>query len=171
MRLQHKRWMWLDHSNNVQVSDLKENHFLELLDNNFHPIQPTYTRNGAWLKTIGFSNSLCVRATRAITSHAPIGKFYIRFFPKEDFSCPCGSYPIESRWYILHKCRRYNNYWNPNRESFSHFVAFLELILGHFSSMEESLVFLVLSLCSTFPFLLSFFSLFFAFSLFFSLCK
>ena len=51
------------------MSDLKENHFLELLDNNFHPIQPTYTRNGAWLKTIGFSNSLHVRVTRAITNH------------------------------------------------------------------------------------------------------
>ena len=124
--------MWLDHSNNVQVSDFKENHFLELLDNNFHPIQPTYIRNGAWLKTIAFSNSLYVRVIRAITNHAPIGKLYLRFFPKEDFSCPCGSYSIKLRWHILHKCRRYNNYWNSNRKSFSHFVAFLEFNPGVF---------------------------------------
>ena len=55
-------------------------------------------------------DSLCVRVTRVIINYASIGEYYLRFFPKENFCCLCGYYPIESRHHILHKCRKYNNY-------------------------------------------------------------
>ena len=80
-----------------QASDLKGNNFLELLDNNYLPITPTYKKGGLWINQFGYSNSLCARATRVITNHDPIGEYHLRFFPRENFNCPCGSYPIESR--------------------------------------------------------------------------
>ena len=80
-----------------QVSDFKGNHFLKLLDDDHLPIKPNYMKGRSWLKLVSYSNSLCARATRAITNHAPIGEYYLRFFLRENFSCPCKNYPIESR--------------------------------------------------------------------------
>ena len=108
-----------------QASDRKGNHFLDLVDDNLNIIEPAYTKGGPWLQVFGHSNLLCARATRAITNHAPIGEYWLRFFPKEDFKCPCGNYPIESRRHILHECRRFNGYWNPRRDSLNHFTMFL----------------------------------------------
>ena len=104
-----------------QASDLKGNQFLDLLDDNNNIIEPSYIKGGLWLKTFGHSNSLCVCATRAITNHAPIGEYRLRFFPRKEFKCPCGLYPIESRCHILHECGRFNGYWNPRRDSLGHF--------------------------------------------------
>jgi len=109
-----------------QASDTKEKYFLDLVDGNDKPIKLLYIKGGLWLKFFGHSNSLYTRATRAITNHAPISEYRLRFFPREDFSCPCRLYPIESRHHILHKCKRFNNYWNPRRDLISHFVLFLE---------------------------------------------
>jgi len=100
-------------------------HFLDLLDDDFNTIEPFYTKGGPWLQVFGHSNSLCARATRAITNHAPIGEYRLRFFPNEDFTCPCNNYPIESRRHILHECRRFNGYWNPRRDLLNHFIMFL----------------------------------------------
>ena len=108
-----------------QASDRKGKHFLDLLDNNFNTIEPSYTKGGPWLQVFGHFNSLCAQATRAITNHAPIGEYQLRFFPSEDFMCPCNNYPIELRRHILHKCRRFNGYWNPRRDSLNHFIMFL----------------------------------------------
>ena len=124
-------WKWI--SDNIinqwkmqfQASDSKENNFLDLLDNDFNSIEPSYIRGGPWLQAFGYSNSLCTHATRAITNHAPIGKYHLRFFPNEHFSCPCNEYPIKTRRHILHECRRFNGYWNPKRDSLSHFILFL----------------------------------------------
>ena len=77
------------------------------------------------LQAFGHSNSLCACATRAITNHAPIEEYYLRFFPNKDFKCPCGNYPIESRRHILYDCMRFNGYWNPRRDLLCHFVMFL----------------------------------------------
>ena len=110
-----------------QASELKGNHFLDLLDSGNKIIKPTYTKGGLWLKLIGHSNLLCACTTRAIINHAPIGEYKLRFFLREEFKCPCGHYPIESRQHILHECVRFNGYWNPRRDSFSHFVMFLVL--------------------------------------------
>jgi len=93
-----------------QASDLKEKQFLDLLNENNNIIEPFYTKGGSWLKIFGHSNSLCVCALRAITNHAPIGKYRLRFFLRKEFKCLCGSYPIETRCYILHKCNRFNKY-------------------------------------------------------------
>ena len=71
--------------------------------------------------------TLTARATRTIVNHALIGKYRLRFFPREDFSCPYGEYPIEMRHYILHEYRRFNVYWNPRRDLIYHFILFLEL--------------------------------------------
>ena len=108
-----------------QASDGKERNFLDLLNDDFNPIKPHYTKGGPWLQAFSHSNSLCARAVRAITNHAPIGEYRLRFLPGMDFSCPCSNYPIESHRHILHECRRFNGYWNPRRDSLSHFVMFL----------------------------------------------
>ena len=120
-----------------QASDHKGNHFLELVDNDNNIIEPTYTKGGPWLKVFGHSNSLCAWATRAITNHAPIGEYRLRFFPNEEFKCPCSLYPIESRRYILHQCVRFNSYWNPRKDSLSHFIMFLEFNPNAFSFCDS----------------------------------
>ena len=43
--------------------------------------------------------------SRAITNHAPIGEYCLRFFPREEFKCLCRFYPIESRHHILYERR------------------------------------------------------------------
>jgi len=58
-----------------QASDRKENHFLDLLDDDFNIIEPSYLKGGPWLQAFGHSNSLCTQAMRAITNHAPIRKY------------------------------------------------------------------------------------------------
>ena len=108
-----------------QASDGKGTHFLDLLDDDLNVIEPSYARGGPWLQTFGYSNSLCARVVRAITNHAPIGEYRLRFFPNMEFTCPCNNYPIKTRRHILHNCQRFNGYWNPQRDSLKHFVMFL----------------------------------------------
>ena len=108
-----------------QASDGKGKQFYDLVNNNLEIIELSYTKGGPWLQSFGHSNLLCARATRAITNHAPIGKYRLQFFPKEDFKCFCGDYPIKTRRYILHEYMRHNKYWNPRRDTLSHFVMFL----------------------------------------------
>ena len=93
-----------------QASDGKGRQFLDLLDNDFNTIEPAYTRGEPWMQVFSHSNLLCTCATRAITNHAPIGEYQLRFFSNEDISCPCSSYPIKSKRHILHECRRFNGY-------------------------------------------------------------
>jgi len=64
-----------------QALDLKGQHFLELHDDSNNIIEPSYIKEGSWLKFFSHSNSLCVRATRAIINHAPIGEYRLRFLP------------------------------------------------------------------------------------------
>ena len=111
--------------------------FLDLLDDDLHLLEPLYTKEDSWIKYFGHSNSLYARTTRAIINHAPIGEYCLHFFPNEDFSCPCSDYLIESRCYILHDCRRFNNYWNLRRDVISHFVSFLEFNSNAFSFGES----------------------------------
>jgi len=80
-----------------QASDSKSQHFLELLDENLKPIKPLSFKEGLWLKFFRHSNLLCARALRAILNHASIGKYQLRFFPKEEFKCPYGLDSIETR--------------------------------------------------------------------------
>jgi len=80
-----------------QSLDLKGRQFLELCNNDNNSIELFYVKEDVWLKFFGYSNSLCVRVTRAIMNHASIGEYRLKFFPHEDFSCPCGIYPIETR--------------------------------------------------------------------------
>ena len=116
-----------------QASDFKGNQFLNLLNDDNNTIKPSYVKGRSWLKVFGHSNSLCMCATRAIMNHAPISKYRLRFFPREEFKCPCGLYPIESRHYILYECGRFNDYWNPRRNSLSHFIMLLETNLSAFT--------------------------------------
>ena len=84
-----------------QASNFKGNQFLDLLDDDNNIIKPSYVKSELWLKTFGHSNFLCIYAIRAIMNHAPIGKYRLRFFPKKEFKCSCGLYPIKSRYYIF----------------------------------------------------------------------
>ena len=123
-----------------QASDDKGRLFLELVDDKNNPLEPSYAKGGTWLRHFGHSNSLCARASRAIVNHAPTGEYRLRFFPNETFHCPCGSYPIETRRHILHDC---NNYWNPRRDSISHFILFLEFNSSAFSFGDSATELLV----------------------------
>ena len=58
-----------------QVSERKGKQFLDLLDDDLNTTEPSYTKGGLWLQMFGHSNSLCARATRAITNHTPIGEY------------------------------------------------------------------------------------------------
>ena len=93
-----------------QALDGKEKQFLDLLDDNSNDIEPSYVKGGPWLQTFGQSNTLCVHTMRVITNHALIREYRLRFFPREEFKCPCGVYPIKSRRHILHDCSRFNSY-------------------------------------------------------------
>jgi len=58
-----------------QASDLKGKSFLDLVDGDDNILEPSYCKGGTWLQFFGHSNTLCARAMRAITNHAPIGEF------------------------------------------------------------------------------------------------
>jgi len=58
-----------------QASDEKGKNFLELLDDDLNVVEPFYIKGGLWLQLVGHSNSLCARATRAITNYVPIGEY------------------------------------------------------------------------------------------------
>ena len=116
-----------------QALDFKGRCFMDLVNCDNNILELTYCKGGTWLQYFGHSNTLCTRATRAITNHAPIGEYHLCFFPNEDFSCLCGLYPIETRQHILHECRRFNEYWNLRRDSITHFIQFLERNLRAFA--------------------------------------
>ena len=58
-----------------QASDGKSNNFLNLLDDDLNEIEPSCARGSPWFQAFGHFNSLCARATRAITNHALIGEY------------------------------------------------------------------------------------------------
>ena len=58
-----------------QASDSKGRNFLDLLDNDLNPIEPSSIKGGLWLQHFSHLNSLCAHFTRAIMNHAPIGEY------------------------------------------------------------------------------------------------
>ena len=109
-----------------QASDFKEKQFLDLLDSNNNIVKLSYIKGRSWLKFFSHSNLLCARASRTITNHAPISKYRLRFFSREEFKCLYRLYLIKTRHYILYECQWFNKYWNSRRDSISHFVMFLK---------------------------------------------
>ena len=91
-----------------QASDLESTHFLDLLDDELHTIELLYIKGGPQIKQFSHLNSLCTRVTRAIINHTPISEYHLRFFLRENFSCLCKVYLIETRHHILYECQRYN---------------------------------------------------------------
>ena len=122
-----------------QASDLKGNNFLNLVNSDDKVLEPMYSKGRIWLQYIGYSNSLYARATRAITNHTPISEYHLYFFPREDFSCLYALHPIKMRHHILHECRRFNEYWNPRRDSIAYFVLFLDLNLSVFAFLPHTI--------------------------------
>ena len=116
-----------------QVLDSKGKNFLDLLNDDLNPLEPSSIKGGPWLQWFGHSNSLCARSSRAIMNHASIEEYWLRFFSKEEFVCPCGNYPIETRWHILHECKMFNNYWNLRRDTIAYFMLFLQFNSSAFS--------------------------------------
>ena len=80
-----------------QASNYKGNNFLDLTnDDNFYT-KPTYMKDNVQLKHFEHFNTLYVQASRAITNYAPIGEYWLRFFPRKPFECLCKLYLIKSR--------------------------------------------------------------------------
>ena len=136
-----------------------------------------YSKGGMWLKYFGHSNFLCTRTTRTIFNHASIGEYRLRFFCQENISCLCNDYPIETRWHILHECRRFNKYWNPRRDSISHFILFWNLTVGlfhlkgllHSHHSHHSIFYCILSFHFIFLILFFYFHVYFIFFISFPL--
>ena len=80
-----------------QISDMKNRHFLNLVNSDDNVLELIYSKGGTWLKHFGHSNTLYAKASRVITNHALISKYRLRFFPREKFSCSYRQYPIKSR--------------------------------------------------------------------------
>ena len=80
-----------------QASDSRGSSFLDLLDDDLCPVKPSFSKGSPWLSQFGHLNLLCSYVTRAITNHAPISEYWLRFFLKENFTCPCGLYSIKTR--------------------------------------------------------------------------
>jgi len=116
-----------------QVSDSKGRNFLDLLDDDLNSIELSSIKEGPWLQYFSHSNLLCACSIRAITNHTPIGEYQLKFFPNEEFVCSCSFYLIESRRHILYECKRFNNYWNPRRDTIVHFMLFLQFNSSAFS--------------------------------------
>jgi len=114
-------------------SNLKRRNFLSLLNNDLLEIEPAYTKEGPWLQHFGYSNLLYAQVTQAITNHAPIGEYWLKLFPREEFKCLCESYLIESRWHILYKYSQLNKYWSLMKKTMNYFITFLEFNPGAFS--------------------------------------
>ena len=150
-----------------QVLDAKEQHFLELLDDDLNLIEPLYTKGGLQLKFFGHSNLFYTRALKVIVNHALIEEYHLRFFPKEDFKCLYSFYPVELRKHILYIYTRYNNYQNLRRNTISYFMLFLEFNGSAFSFREDITYYiLAFTQLSFFKYLVYSFSFFLFFSFF-----
>ena len=77
-----------------QALDRKGKQFLHLLDDNSNTIEPSYVKGGPWLQMFGQSNSLCMCAIRAITNHASIGEYRLRFFPIKNYNAHVMCIPL-----------------------------------------------------------------------------
>lgn len=116
-----------------QISDFKDNYFLDLLDNNLYNIKLLYIKRSLWIKHFGHSNPLCTKATQVITNYALIEGYHLGFFPREKFSHLYRLQLIEIKHHIFYKYRRYNKYWNLLRSILSHLVVFLKFNPDTFS--------------------------------------
>lgn len=83
---------------NGRCTSNKGRRFLELTENEGHITEPNHSKGGTWLDYLSKSPSLCARATRMITNHAPTGEYQQRFFLK---SCPCNNLTLETREHII----------------------------------------------------------------------
>ena len=120
-----------------KLSDFKERNFLHLLNNDLSETKPSYMKGGSWIKHFGFSNLLYAYTTRAITNHALIGEYCLRFFYREEFKCSCRFYSIKLKYHILYEYRWFNKYWNLMREMMNQFISFLEFNPNAFSFREN----------------------------------
>ena len=120
-----------------QASDYKGSNFLDWIGDDFLSTKLTYTKDSTWLNYFGHSNTLYACATRAITNHTSIGEYHFRFFPRKMFKYLCRNYPIKSRHYILHDYRRYDKFWNSNKELLKKNLYFWNLTQEHFPSIKK----------------------------------
>ena len=58
-----------------QAFDSRGKNFLDLLGDDLHSIEPSYSKDSLWLLQFGHSNSLCMQTIRAITNHTPISEY------------------------------------------------------------------------------------------------
>ena len=66
---------------NYSVSSIS----IDLLDDKYLSTKLTYMKDSAWLNLLGHFNTLYARITRAIINHTLIGKYYLRFFPINNY--------------------------------------------------------------------------------------
>ena len=96
------------------------------------PGKPTYLSGGPWLPHVSGSNSLCARAVRAVTGHAPIGLYRVRFFPNESVGCSCGA-ALEGRYHIFVRCPNHKRELDRPPQTICELIDFLNANPGAFA--------------------------------------
>jgi hypothetical protein len=86
--------------------------FLTLYQRKDTPFIPTHVKSGLWMHKVGHSHSLTACLVCCTTSHAPIGVYRSRFFPKESTACRC-SFPMETVSHVLYQCPSHDRNQNP----------------------------------------------------------
>jgi len=77
---------------------------MNLKDNNNKDI---LSKDSSQLKICECSNMLTAYLARLITNHTLIGKYRLRFFPKEPYSCLYKKAEIKMRQHLLFNCNRF----------------------------------------------------------------
>ena len=94
---------------------------------------------GPWLQKMGKSNAHTARMVRAISGHAPIGAYRIRFNLSEEGWCSCTPRRFETRDHVLKFCPACTRSSNPAlRSEFVSFLSFLEKNPRTFSFEDSS---------------------------------
>ena len=82
------------------------------------------THTGAYpLKAVGHSSSFSARLIRALTGHAPIGYYRLRFFPDQPTNCECNLPELQTVRHAFDRCTRYKS---PYRLRFDRFLDALD---------------------------------------------
>ena len=104
-----------------------------LLRNGGKRLEPTHVKGGPWMAAFGSNRQLCARAVRAITGHAPVGVYGLRFKKLETERCRhCGARQ-ESVKHILDACPAfYRDGDDDKRLNLGGFKRFLRMNLNAF---------------------------------------
>lgn len=81
--------------------------FCMLFDSADRPLAPLHLSGASWLQHTGGCHGTAARLTQAVSRHAPIGSYHVRFFVDELISCPHCHAILKTVDHIIYKCPHY----------------------------------------------------------------